>query len=154
MRTNRLITYLIFLFVAVSAVAQVNVSGTVVDKDSNEPLTGASVIVKGADGRIKKYSTSKGDGGFAMSLPTVEGCRLEVSMMSFAKKTIPLYSVSFPLTVYLEPGTTLLKEVTRSTAVLPITATLVPLIFCFNSVERPPDFSIIIIICSKIRVQH
>ncbi len=109
---NRVITYLIFLFFAVSAEAQVNVSGTVVDKDSNEPLTGASVIVKGADGKIKKYATSKGNGGFAMSLPSVTGCRLEVSMMSFAKKTIPLDSVSFPLTVQLEPGTTLLKEVT------------------------------------------
>ncbi len=109
---NRLTTYLICLFVAVSAVAQVNVSGTVLDKESNEPLTGASVIVKGADGKIKKYATSKGDGGFAMSLPSVTGCRLEVSMMSFAKKTIPLDSVSFPLTVHLEPGTTLLKEVT------------------------------------------
>lgn len=108
----RFFIYLLFLFVAVSAVAQVNVSGTVVDKESNEPLTGASVIVKGADGKIKKYTTSKGDGGFAMSLPSVAGCRLEVSMMSFAKKTIPLDSVSFPLTVYLEPGTTLLKEVT------------------------------------------
>lgn len=108
----RVITYLVFLFVAVGTVAQVNVSGTVVDKESNEPQTGASVIVKGAEGKIKKYSTSKGDGGFAMSLPSVAGCRLEVSMMGFAKNTIPLDSVSFPLTVYLEPGTTLLKEVT------------------------------------------
>ncbi len=47
-----------------------------------------------------------------MSLSSVAGCRLEVSMMSFAKKTIFLDSVSFPLTVRLEPGTTLLKEVT------------------------------------------
>lgn len=109
---NHVITYLIFLFVAVSVEAQVNVSGTVVDKESNEPLTGASVIVKGADGKIKKYSTSKGDGGFAMSLPSVASCRLEVSMMSFAKQSIPLDSVSFPLTIQLEPGTTLLKEVT------------------------------------------
>ena len=54
---KRIITYLIFLIVAVCAVAQVNVSGTVVDKESNEPLTGASVIVKGAEGKIKKYST-------------------------------------------------------------------------------------------------
>ncbi|MDE6533491.1 MAG: TonB-dependent receptor [Muribaculaceae bacterium] len=109
---NRLITYMLSLFVAVSAVAQVNVSGTVLDKDSNEPLTGASVIVKGADGKIKKYATSKADGGFAMSLPSVAGCRLEVSMMSFAKQSIPLDSVAFPLTVQLEPGSTLLKEVT------------------------------------------
>ncbi|WP_290384018.1 hypothetical protein, partial [uncultured Duncaniella sp.] len=50
--------------------------------------------------------------GFTMSLPSVAGCRLEVSMMSFAKKTIFLDSVSFPLTVRLEPGSTLLKEVT------------------------------------------
>ncbi|MBJ2196216.1 MAG: TonB-dependent receptor, partial [Muribaculaceae bacterium] len=63
-------------------------------------------------GKIKKYATSKGDGGFAMSLPSVAGCRLEVSMMSFAKQSIPLDSVSFPITVQLEPGTTLLKEVT------------------------------------------
>lgn len=109
---NRVITYLIFLIVAVGADAQVNVSGTVVDKDSNEPLTGASLIVKGADGKIKKFTTSKSDGGFAMSLPSVAGCRLEVSMMSFAKRTIPLDSVSFPLTILLEPGTMQLKEVT------------------------------------------
>lgn len=109
---NRLLAYMLFLIVAVSAVAQVNVSGTVVDKECNEPLSGASVIVKGADGKIKKYATLKGDGGFAMSVPIVDGCRLEVSMMSIAKKTIPLDSVSFPVTVYMEPGTTLLKEVT------------------------------------------
>ena len=54
---NRLISYVLFLIVSVSAVAQVNVSGTVVDKGSNEPLTGVSVIVKGADGKIKKYAT-------------------------------------------------------------------------------------------------
>ena len=48
---NRIITYLMFLFVAVCAVAQVNVSGTVIDRGSREPLTGAAVIVKGADGK-------------------------------------------------------------------------------------------------------
>ena len=48
---TRFITYLIFLFVVVSAVAQVNVSGIVVDKERNEPLNGASVIVKGSRSR-------------------------------------------------------------------------------------------------------
>ena len=76
---NRIITYLIFLFVAVSAASQVNVAGTVVDKESNEPLTGASVIVKGSDGKIKKFASTKSNGGFAMSLPSVAGCRLERS---------------------------------------------------------------------------
>lgn len=93
------------------AMAQVAVTGTVLEADGNEPVAGASVIVKGADGKIKKFASSKADGGFAMSVPTVAGCRLEVSIMSFARKSIPLDSVSFPLTVYLEPGTIQLKEV-------------------------------------------
>lgn len=109
---NRFVTYLLCLFVATVAVAEVNVTGKVIDKENNEPLTGASVIVKGADGKIKKFSSSKADGGFSMTMPSVNGCRLEVTMMSFAKQSIPLDSVSFPLTVYMEPGTTLLKEVT------------------------------------------
>lgn len=109
---NRAITYLIFLFVAVGAVAQVNVIGIVIDRETSEPLAGASVIVKGADGKIKQFASSKSDGGFSITMPSVNGCRLEVNMMSFAKQSIPLDSVSFPLTVYMEPGTTLLKEVT------------------------------------------
>ena len=109
---TRLFTYLLFLVVAANAVAQVNVAGKVIDKESNEPLVGASVIIKGADGKIKKFASSKSDGGFAITIPSVTGCHLEVAMMSFAKQSIPLDSVSFPLTVYMEPGTTLLKEVT------------------------------------------
>ena len=109
---TRLFTYLLFLVVAANAVAQVNVAGKVIDKESNEPLVGASVIIKGADGKIKKFASSKSDGGFAITIPSVTGCYLEVAMMSFAKQSIPLDSVSFPLTVYMEPGTTLLKEVT------------------------------------------
>lgn len=109
---SRLVTYLLFLVVSANAVAQVNVTGNVVDKESCEPLAGASVIVKGADGKIKKFASSKSDGGFVITMPSVTGCRLEVTMMSFAKQSIPLDSVSFPLAVYMEPGTTLLKEVT------------------------------------------
>jgi hypothetical protein len=109
---KRLIAYLICLFVFVNALAQVNVTGKVIDRENSEPLIGASVIVKGADGKIKKFASSKSDGGFSMTMPSVNGCRLEVTMMSFAKQSIPLDSVDFPLTVYMEPGMTLLKEVT------------------------------------------
>ena len=109
---KRFITYLFCLFVAVCAVAQINVFGKIIDKGNNKPLVGASVIVKGADGKIKKFASSKADGGFSISIPSVKGCRLDVTMMSFAKQSLPLDSVSFPLTVYMEPGTTLLKEVT------------------------------------------
>lgn len=109
---KRLVAYLFCLIAAAGAVAQVNVTGKVVDKESNEPLTGASVIVKGSDGKIRKFATSKADGGFALTVPSISGCRLEVSMMSFAKQSVSLDSVALPVTVYMEPGRTLLKEVT------------------------------------------
>ncbi len=106
-----LIVHILCLFVAVSAVAQVNVTGTVIDKESNEPLTGASVIIKGADGKIKKYTTSKANGLFTMTVPSITNTRLEVALMSFAKQSIALDSVSLPLTIYMEPGSIQLKEV-------------------------------------------
>lgn len=110
---NRIrISTVLFALVPLMAMAQVDVKGIVIDKDNGEPLIGASIIVKDCDGKIKKYAVSQNDGCFAMSFLSIAGCRLEVSMMSFAKKTIPLDSVSFPLTIFLEPGTTLLKEVT------------------------------------------
>ncbi len=108
---KRLIAYLTCLSVIINTMAQVNVSGTVIDRENDEPLVGASVIVKGADGKIKKFASSKSDGGFSMTMPSINGCRLEVTMMSFAKQSIPLDSVDFPVTVYMEPGSIQLKEV-------------------------------------------
>ncbi|MDE7413522.1 MAG: TonB-dependent receptor [Muribaculaceae bacterium] len=110
--TTLIIIFLLFIFSTSNSVAQINVSGIVVDKVSNESLIAASVIVMGRDGKIKKFTSSNTNGIFEMSVPSVKGCCLEVSMMGFAKQSIPLDSVSFPLTVYLEQGTTLLKEVT------------------------------------------
>ena len=109
---TRLLIYLVCLIVAASAAAQVDVRGRVVDRADGEPLVGASVIIRGADGKMRKFATSKADGGFALQLPSVKGCRLEVAMMNFARRSLPLDSVTFPLTVYMEQGTTLLKEVT------------------------------------------
>ena len=108
---KRLIAYLTCLSVIINTMAQVNVSGTVIDRENDEPLVGASVIVKGADGKIKKFASSKSDGGFSMTMPSINGCRLEVTMMSFAKQSIQLDSVDFPVTVYMEPGSIQLKEV-------------------------------------------
>lgn len=109
---TRLLTSLICLLTAATIFAQINVRGTVVDRETDEPVVGASVIVKGADGKIKKFASSKADGSFAMTMPSVSGCRLEVTMMSFAWQSMPLDNVELPLTVRMEPGTTLLKEVT------------------------------------------
>lgn len=109
---TRLLTSLICLLTATTIFAQINVRGTVVDCETDEPVVGASVIVKGADGKIKKFASSKADGSFAMTMPSVSGCRLEVTMMSYSRQSMPLDNVEFPLIVRMEPGTTLLKEVT------------------------------------------
>ena len=107
-----IITYLLcFLGVAVVN-GHVKVTGTVIDKEAAEPLAGASVMVKGSDGKIKKFAISQGDGSFSIDVVTTEGCRLEVTMMSFARQSIALDSVTLPVTVYMEPGSALLKEVT------------------------------------------
>lgn len=103
--------FILSLLTAVTAIAQVNVDGVVLDRNTDETLIGASVIVKGNDGKIKKFAMTKADGKFSMTLPSVTGCRLEISMMSFAKQSIALDSVKFPLTVYMEPGGIKLKEV-------------------------------------------
>ncbi len=110
--TKGFFIYLILIVTSLNVMAQVDVTGTVVDKERNEPLVGASVIVKGSDGKIKKFTSSKTDGGFTMTVPGVTGMRLEVSMMGFAKQSIPLDSVSFPLSVRMEEGSIQLKEVT------------------------------------------
>lgn len=109
---KRFLIYFISLFATVYAMAQVEVTGKVIDKESSDPLVGASVIIKGPDGKIKKYAISKSEGNFTLNIPSIEGCHLETSMMGFSKNSISLDSVSFPLTVYMDPGTTVLKEVT------------------------------------------
>ncbi len=91
--------------------AQINVSGTVIDKEGDEPLTGASVIVKGPDGKIRKFATTNVSGTFGMTVPSLDNCLLEVSMIGFAKKIFSLDSVCFPLKVLMEPGATILNEV-------------------------------------------
>ncbi len=101
----------LILCVPVFSYAEIFVSGTVIDKENNEPLVGASVMIKGGDGKIKKFATSKQGGKFNIALSSIEGCSLEISMISFAKQTIPLHNAKFPLTVYLEPGSIQLKEV-------------------------------------------
>ena len=92
--------------------AEIEVKGRVIDAETKEGLVGASVIIKGIDGKIKKFSSSKTDGNFSITVTSVEGCQLDVTMMGFEKQSIPLNTVSLPLEVLMSPGSTLLKEVT------------------------------------------
>ena len=110
---NRIRTALLFccMMAAFYTAAQVNVSGIVVEEGGNEPLPGASVILRNEEGKIKKYATSNSKGEFSISSPTIKGYTIDVSMMSFAKQTIKLDSVKLPLTIVMKAAATLLKEV-------------------------------------------
>lgn len=107
----RLIVILTFVLAALTSAAQINVSGVVVEEGSNEPLTGASVILRNAEGKIKKYATSDANGKFSISTPVIKGYSLDVSMMSFAKHTVKLDSVQLPVKIVMEASATMLKEV-------------------------------------------
>ena len=103
---------LLLFSISADALADVTVCGKVVDASNDRALSRASIILKGGDGKIKKFSTSGSDGKFSMSVPSVNGCTLEVSVMGFARRTFQTDTLTFPITVYMEPGQTLLKEVT------------------------------------------
>ena len=103
---------LLLFSISADALADVTVCGKVVDASNDRALSRASIILKGDDGKIKKFSTSGSDGKFSMSVPSVNGCTLEVSVMGFARRTFQTDTLTFPITVYMEPGQTLLKEVT------------------------------------------
>ena len=108
---KQLILACLIIFASLPAMAQVSVSGRVVEASSGEPITGASVIFRNAEGKIKKFATSDVDGNFTLSVPSTAGCTLEVSMISFAKKSVGLAGVKFPLTISLESSSFELKEV-------------------------------------------
>lgn len=99
------------MMVALSCIAQVSVSGVVIENSTNEPLTGASVILRNAEGKIKKYATSDVNGRFAISSPDIKGYTLDISMISFARQTVRLDSVQLPLRIRMETSATVLKEV-------------------------------------------
>ena len=91
--------------------AQVTVGGTVLEGGTGEPLPGASVILRNAEGKIRKYTSTDANGAFALQSQSIQGYTLNVSLLGFAKQTFSLDSVSLPLTIVLVPATTALKEV-------------------------------------------
>lgn len=96
---------------ALAAVAQINVTGAVVEQGSGEVLAGASVILRDDAGKIRKYGTTDAAGNFSLQAPSTTGWTLDVSMMSFAKRTLALDGAEYPLRIELEPSATMLKEV-------------------------------------------
>lgn len=109
---RRLIPIILAGLCTATAWCRIDVSGHVLDASDSTPLRGATVTVKDRQGKIRKFAVSKSDGSFLISPDSVEGCLLEVSMLNFAKESLPLDSIDLPVTVALSPQSTMLKEVT------------------------------------------
>ena len=102
---KRLFMFLAGLFLSIGmAVAQTQVTGTVVSGEDGEPIVGASVKVSGTQtGTITDV-----DGKFALNVP--EGTKLVVTYLGMLPKTVNA-SVSGAMKIKLDPDNKVLDEV-------------------------------------------
>lgn len=68
-----------------AAFAQIDVSGTVISADDNEPIIGASVLVSG--GAASKGTVTDVDGNFKLNVPN--GTKLVFSYVGMKSQTLP-----------------------------------------------------------------
>ena len=106
------LVWLLWLTSLVSYAKNTVITGTIIDAEMKEPLISASLILRNANGKIMAYTASDVSGNFTILTSEIKGTSLDVSMMSFAKQTVKLDSVQFPITIVMEPSSTMLKEVT------------------------------------------
>ena len=102
---KRLFMFLAGLFLSIGmAVAQTQVTGTVVSGEDGEPIVGASVKVSGT----KTGTITDVDGKFALNVP--EGTKLVVTYLGMLPKTVSA-SVSGAMKIKLDPDNKVLDEV-------------------------------------------
>ena len=102
---KRLFMFLTGLFLSIGmAVAQTQVTGTVVSGEDGEPIVGASVKVSGT----KTGTITDVDGKFALNVP--EGTKLVVTYLGMLPKTVNA-SVSGAMKIKLDPDNRVLDEV-------------------------------------------
>ena len=102
---KRLFMFLAGLFLSIGmAVAQTQVTGTVVSGEDGEPIVGASVKVSGT----KTGTITDVDGKFALNVP--EGTKLVVTYLGMLPKTVNA-SVSGAMKIKLDPDNRVLDEV-------------------------------------------
>lgn len=73
-------------FLLIESVAQVNITGTVIDKEDRQPLPNAIVILKNTEkGNAVKFVQADTEGKFTLSTTENESgqCYLSISMMSY-----------------------------------------------------------------------
>ncbi|MRX62971.1 TonB-dependent receptor [Maribacter luteus] len=94
-----------FLMTAL-AFSQETITGTIVDGETNDPLPGASIVVKGTT----KGATTDFDGNFSVSVAKSSGT-LVVSYMGYVSKSVAFTSAGSVGSISLEPDAEQLGEV-------------------------------------------
>ncbi len=90
-----------FLLISLVAFSQRTITGTIYDKDTNEPLIGANVLIKG----LLSGTTTDIDGTFSLEVPDGSDV-LEISYTGYASQELALNNAT-NYTVYLAAGTQL-----------------------------------------------
>ena len=99
---KRIQTIFFSLLVGVSAFADINVKGKVIDADTSEPMIGVSILVKGSTtGTVTDF-----DGNFTLTVP--DKATLQLSYMGY--KTIELRAVA-DMNIIMETDAQQLQEV-------------------------------------------
>ncbi|MCK8494715.1 TonB-dependent receptor [Spirosoma sp. RP8] len=97
----------LWLVSAVTLAQSVNVTGSVIDPTTREPLVGATIIAKGqATGRV-----TDNQGKFSIPANRKGPLTLRVSMVGYDSQTVSITDNAQPLTVLLNPATSQLNEV-------------------------------------------
>ena len=87
--------------------AQTTINGSVVDEETNQPLPGVNIVVKGTYTGV----SADFDGNFTITTEEELPITLEVSYLGFATKSIEVTSADAAINISLSPGADSLDEI-------------------------------------------
>jgi len=88
--------FLTFVGATLMSSAQTTVTGVVTDADTGSPLQGASARIVDANGKIKRFANSNGDGVFRIAFPAgSDSLALHVAKMGFATAEFSVNALDF-----------------------------------------------------------
>ncbi len=87
--------------------AQTTINGSVVDEETNQPLPGVNIVVKGTYTGV----SADFDGNFTITTEEELPITLEVSYLGFAAKSIEVTSADAAINISLSPGADSLDEI-------------------------------------------
>ena len=96
----------LLLFVSISGYAQKTITGRILNKTGNQPISGASIRVKGSN----TGTQTSDDGTFSLSIPKSNSV-LQISVVGFENVEVPVNGRASLGTLSLNPTTSTLNEI-------------------------------------------